>query len=397
MNNEIKLTIPKYLDSFQCMGGDCSDTCCRGWNVYIDKRTYKKYRNLNTSDLGNRLAKYICKNKQSTRDGDYAYIQLDKGQCPFLTSTCRCEIQEKVGHSYLSKTCQTYPRQLIKIGDEYEMTAGMSCPVIAEQVLLGKNPFLLIQKEIRSNEFSGLALSQNLKEDEVSKKIRTFFIKVVQDSRFSFQERLILVVMFAHAIATEKSVEMEQFLSESSLLLSSPNLKEEVTGLRNFASVNQALKNFVKISKKQISSGNELNVFILMLNESLKGLSFERKQDVSNFAKDRLVIQKTSDGKYIDQILENYTIHYLMQEIKSYTPERVMSYVEQLLVRISFFKVLWFGLNENFGEVSAEQLIQTVQKFTKNYEHSQAFKDSMTLIFEDLDEVQLTDYLALII
>ena len=35
--------IPKYMKNFECIGKDCIDSCCVGWNIQIDKNTYKKY------------------------------------------------------------------------------------------------------------------------------------------------------------------------------------------------------------------------------------------------------------------------------------------------------------------------------------------------------------------
>ena len=47
------------MAQFKCIGGECEDTCCAGWSVSIDKKTYKKYTNLNTSELIE-LAHIIC-------------------------------------------------------------------------------------------------------------------------------------------------------------------------------------------------------------------------------------------------------------------------------------------------------------------------------------------------
>ena len=397
MNHKHNLYIPTYLDSFQCIGGECSDTCCRGWQVSIDKQTYKKYRNLNTSELGNRLSKYICKNKQVNQGEDYAYVQLERGQCPFLTSTCRCEIQEKVGASYLSKTCRTYPRHVKKIGNDYEMTGVLSCPVIAEQVLLGENPFTLTTKEFKNHEISTYSLSKVMNETEVSLPIRNWFIELIQNHQFSLQDRLITMVMFAHLIKTEKPFEIEKFLTESSNLINTSDWQQQVFELRNFSNHNQALKHFIAISKRQLNKGNPLNVFILMLNESLKGLSNSQNQDTSNHLKNSLIIQETSDGKSFDQILENYTIHYLMETNIPFTPEKIMQTIEQLIIRLSFFRILWAGLISQYGEIDSNQIIQTIQKFSKHYEHTAEFKTSMNSIFEESENVQITDYLALII
>ena len=33
--------IPHYYKKFACIGGDCPDTCCAGWQIMIDPFTEK--------------------------------------------------------------------------------------------------------------------------------------------------------------------------------------------------------------------------------------------------------------------------------------------------------------------------------------------------------------------
>ncbi len=37
---------PLYAKKFRCIGAECEDVCCRGWEVTIDKETYRKYESL---------------------------------------------------------------------------------------------------------------------------------------------------------------------------------------------------------------------------------------------------------------------------------------------------------------------------------------------------------------
>ena len=37
---------PEYLQKFECLGTSCSDTCCQGWNINIDKNTHEKYQKI---------------------------------------------------------------------------------------------------------------------------------------------------------------------------------------------------------------------------------------------------------------------------------------------------------------------------------------------------------------
>ena len=38
------VTAPHYYKEFQCIAGECPDTCCAGWEIAIDPKSLKKYR-----------------------------------------------------------------------------------------------------------------------------------------------------------------------------------------------------------------------------------------------------------------------------------------------------------------------------------------------------------------
>ena len=43
----MKILKPFYYDYFQCIANKCIDSCCIGWKVDIDKKSYKKYKKVN--------------------------------------------------------------------------------------------------------------------------------------------------------------------------------------------------------------------------------------------------------------------------------------------------------------------------------------------------------------
>lgn len=40
---EITVTEPAFVTHFSCSGSACSDHCCKGWKITLDKTTVKKY------------------------------------------------------------------------------------------------------------------------------------------------------------------------------------------------------------------------------------------------------------------------------------------------------------------------------------------------------------------
>ena len=39
----MKLRTPDYFDEFKCIADKCEDTCCAGWGIVIDDKSYEKY------------------------------------------------------------------------------------------------------------------------------------------------------------------------------------------------------------------------------------------------------------------------------------------------------------------------------------------------------------------
>ena len=42
----MKEYIPDYYKDFQCIADQCKDSCCIGWEIMIDSKSYKKYQNV---------------------------------------------------------------------------------------------------------------------------------------------------------------------------------------------------------------------------------------------------------------------------------------------------------------------------------------------------------------
>jgi lysine-N-methylase len=124
---------PQYAKRFRCIGADCEDVCCLGWDVTIDRATYQKYESLPT--MRPRLQE--CFTILSESESGHARINLDSSnRCPFLAQDRMCTIHRDLGESYLSQTCTSYPRVSRRIDGLMEKPLMLSCPEAARLVLL---------------------------------------------------------------------------------------------------------------------------------------------------------------------------------------------------------------------------------------------------------------------
>ena len=58
----MKIVTPDYYKNFKCIAGECTDTCCAGWDVDVDKESYKQYRRV----IGSFGSKSIVYEKETT-------------------------------------------------------------------------------------------------------------------------------------------------------------------------------------------------------------------------------------------------------------------------------------------------------------------------------------------
>jgi len=139
-----------FHEAFRCIGSDCEDTCCQGWNVPIDQITYQKYRALPASPLATMIRESIAENPKSAAPavvagddkpvfnaGSFGRILIDgKNHCPLLTADRLCRIHAELGPQMLSYACSTYPRIVHQFLGHNETALALSCPAAARLVLL---------------------------------------------------------------------------------------------------------------------------------------------------------------------------------------------------------------------------------------------------------------------
>ncbi|HSS99265.1 MAG TPA: flagellin lysine-N-methylase [Terriglobales bacterium] len=134
---------PQYAKSFRCIGPDCEDTCCQGWDVIIDQDAYERFQSL--GGFTPKFKEHLVVIGNATVD-EYARIQLTSScSCPFLSPERLCSIQVEHGEHYLPDICADYPRATQRIDGLRETALMLACPEAARLVLL--NPDLVQPEE----------------------------------------------------------------------------------------------------------------------------------------------------------------------------------------------------------------------------------------------------------
>lgn len=145
---EITVTEPHFVTTFQCTGTQCRDHCCKGWNIYLDKATVNKYVSSKNEFIKNIAKENIILLKKDITT--WGMIKLDDGtgNCPYLTEESLCQVQKTLGAKALSTTCQTFPRIERVYKNDVRKSLNLSCPEVVSIVLTDPNAMMLNEKSI---------------------------------------------------------------------------------------------------------------------------------------------------------------------------------------------------------------------------------------------------------
>ncbi len=148
---------PKYYSDFRCLGGNCPDTCCRGWQIIWYKNEYEKLINADCSDYLKELVEksyklsenengnlYEIKLVSSVKDDTTDIIDLltlmHEGKCPLHNEqTGLCDIQKELGEDYLGTVCRRYPRRYFQRGQIIVRMCSSACPAVNYMLINDKN------------------------------------------------------------------------------------------------------------------------------------------------------------------------------------------------------------------------------------------------------------------
>ena len=180
--------IPHYYKKFACIGGDCPDTCCAGWQIMIDPASLKKYSQTK-GRLGSRLH-----NEIDWEEG--AFRQYEK-RCAFLNEENLCDLYiEGNGSGMFCKTCRLYPRHVEEFEGLREISLSLSCPEAANLILGCEEPvrFLEAENPDREETYEDFDFFLFTKLEDA----RTLIFQILQNREYPVRLRMAIVLALAH-------------------------------------------------------------------------------------------------------------------------------------------------------------------------------------------------------
>lgn len=196
---------PSYYKTFSCVAAACPDSCCKEWEVDVDDVAAGYYRSL-PGALGDALRQVL----KDTEDGTVMTIQ--NGRCSMWRQDGLCRIQVELGHDALCKTCREFPRLRHDYGSFVELGLELSCPEAARLILTQS-----LQWE--SETVAGSQVPDyDWETMEILRYSREVAVQYLQESSSPVNQKLAVVLLYAHHVQSWLDGGEEAVLDETAFL-----------------------------------------------------------------------------------------------------------------------------------------------------------------------------------
>ena len=374
---KVKVFMPKYMVDFKCISSECIDTCCAGWDINIDEDTYNNYIN-STGKLKKLLKNKFIENKNEHDFFNKGFMVLkDENTCPFLNENKLCDIHGTIGEEKLCITCKSYPRVYNLIDDVYEKSALASCYEICVKALLNKEKMEFIEREEEINE-SQVEIRRIIDTEAFDGSesliqyfwdIRVISINIIQNRKYSLEERLIILKEFYNKL--EKLKEQDSFEEIEELLyeLNEENIEWNFLDERVIEIDNNFYKELFNDDLMKNIRSTRLKECV---NEYKEGIFLI--ENLPNYLKKNTIYLEEFKSYYY--ILENYLVNQIFKELVPFNKgESLIASVNVLINTYKVIKAYTIGIAINSNkEINDKSILRVIQSLSKDIEHNKVYK-----------------------
>lgn len=192
------LRYPKYYEEFTCIAGACEDTCCAGWEIDIDDKSYEYYMQV-PGKFGERIRGSI-KEYQSDDDmyESHGFILQEGRRCPFLNEDNLCDMILELGEDAICEVCTYTPRNFLEYGNAREISISPSCAE-AGRLIFGSRKVEFVEKEIQEA-FALEESEEDIEAAEVIRKARDTAIAILQEESLGIEQKICYFLLYAKEV-----------------------------------------------------------------------------------------------------------------------------------------------------------------------------------------------------
>lgn len=384
----MKVLKPYYYDQFKCVADKCEDTCCVGWTVHIDRKTYKSYEKIKGC-FGNKLNNSILRNRTGEKTIAYGKMKMNDGRCAMLNDENLCEVVIKLNEDSLCNTCKTYPRSVIKYGEVYEKDLSLSCPETAKFLVDNQCDFsfILDDEKIRDEE--------NKYDHRLYKLLwesRNLCMEIAQFKEIELWKRLIFI-----KIASEKIQSIIEKGNYNTMLYTLNNIRTEVTDIHTIESLDRIpsqkdLKNdFVKECLQTAVDGGVSNETFLQLIHDFNSYNFGYNDNQLEEEFDKYIHKKS-------YILENFLMYLIYKHfMETLNRKEISMQILNILISYTMVKnlllVRWMKKGK---KLERKDWIEVLYSFSRVVEHNPKY---LNLLYEKIHKkgYEKIAYLAILV
>ena len=348
----------KYLSldvfkDFECIGSECPDTCCAGWAVIVDSKSFEEYENT-PGEFGDKLRANMFEKDMC----HYMKLKNDK-RCPFLNEKNLCDIYINLGKDKMCQTCQNFPRITKTVGDIIFYKLNISCPVVAGKILGRKEKieFDFVEREgITSGETDWKLFNTLIAGFTTS-------IDIMQNRSLELSDRLGLIVILNdllkeniwsgrdsdEMLASFKNGDFSEYVGELRKIKADPLIKLKF------------ITNFVG-SLDKINDIDSMTPLLEGLYDVLR--SGKDMEDIAD-----TICRPLSEGDSI--MYEQYCAYFLFSHyMEAYESHDPFEYVAILVYMLCLQNCLCAVKAANGRELSLDEYVEVFGKFARFFEHS---------------------------
>lgn len=374
-----EILTPQYMKKFKCIGSLCEDSCCSGWKVTIDEKTYRKYRKSQHIELKPKFKKYIKRERSHSTESNFAKIKMNENNaCSFLDEKSLCSIQTTLGEEYLSNTCSTYPRIVNSVNGVIEKAATISCPEAARLILLNPIPMQFdhfLDEDLSAN--INKAVQTKTNKDTLQYyfwNIRIFSIGLIQNRNYNIESRLILLGLFFQKLQNKIDMglcnEVPNLITNFSNMINQGNFDEALEKIPEKPKVNLML--FKEIIKNKFSKGISNKRYFECLNEMIQGLKESSNNDsIDNIEHYKKILREHYKPfiKNNEYMLENYLVNYIFKNLYPLEYNQPFDDYMMLVIHYSLIKNHLIGMSAYHKGLTPDLVVKLIQSFAKSIEH----------------------------
>ncbi|KEI16198.1 flagellin lysine-N-methylase [Clostridium haemolyticum] len=379
------ILIPEYLKNFRCIGSECEDTCCKGWRVDIDKKTYNLYKKSKNIKLKPLFQKHIKRNHNNKTEKLYGKLKMNsEGYCPFLDENRMCGLYKEIGEEKLSHICKIYPRETRSIEGKLEQSLTLSCPEVVRIALFNEKgiEFQEVDKthsNINIPEYLNASLNLNTNITKYFWDIRIFSLTLLQNRNYTLDERMMILGIVYEKLQilvdNKKYDYILGLLDEMNEIIESNELKESFSQIP--INIEMQMRIAKELADVKIVQGVSFDGYLECIKETLQGIKFKEENTFNNVLEEYTNSYNNYLKPYITEkeyVLENFLVNEFFRRLFPFGSFKSIweSYI-YLSAIYSMLKFHLVGISAFNKEMNDKLLVKVVYNFSRVMLHNPSY------------------------